>query len=146
MNNDLMTYHKDRWMAHASSRAMERYGIAFTPEVQQELIKHYDSGSFTILLTLESNPHRKVVQGVIDGTKVTFVYDELHNSVITFLHNTWVKTDAIDVDELYISKRREERRKRKKRRNYKKRSGQLRQVRGANYRRTKRVDTDYLGD
>jgi hypothetical protein len=83
---------------HAQLRAMERYGLMFTHDIQNTIREDIKNKVFNILLQVPEST-RMVVRGRVQGQPVTMVYCERLEVVITFLHNNWVSTDT---DEFYI--------------------------------------------
>lgn len=97
--------HKERWLRHSTERAMERYGLVFNKNVQNKIVSDYHMRVFNKLLDIKENPNRSVLRGRINNTIATFVYDKHYEVVITFLHNSWVKQDSIDSDDMYVAKK-----------------------------------------
>ena len=83
----------DRWFDHAALRAMERYGIRFSHEIQNQMKDDVKQNVFNVLLRIP-NSDRIVIRGRVLDTVVTAIYSTNHKVVVTFLHNSWVLTDT----------------------------------------------------
>ena len=94
-HTDKETYHQmiQRWYDHAQLRAMERYGISYSSDVQAQIRSDHKKNVFNKLMDIP-NSNRVVLRGRILDNVVTFIYSIKHNVVITFLHNNWVSTDT----------------------------------------------------
>lgn len=69
--------------AHASRRAMERYGIHLTDDVWRALVACITTGRSTLV---ERQSNRVVVHDVAyDGQRVRVVYDTERGQLVTFL-------------------------------------------------------------
>jgi hypothetical protein len=71
---------------HAARRAVQRFGLDYTPELRDEIIGHIQSGRSTPLdrRSQRSATHRVKLN---DGLTVTVAYDSLRKEVVTFLPN-----------------------------------------------------------
>lgn len=87
-----------RWFDHAQLRAMERYALRFSHEIQSVIREDIKKKVFNIMLEIP-NSDRIVVRGRVCDEVVTMIYSTKHDVVVTFLHNNWVSTDT---DEFYI--------------------------------------------
>lgn len=101
-----------RWLEHAQLRAMERYGIAYSSNVQFLVRKDIENNVFNLLLEIP-NSTRVVYRGRLLDNVVTFIFCKQHNAVITFLCNTWVDTDITEFDILTYRDRKRNKHKNK---------------------------------
>jgi hypothetical protein len=87
-----------RWFDHAQQRAMERYGILYTEELQRQVVMDIGNLVYNKLLDIPKSS-RAVYRGRLCEEVVTFIFCQKHKTIITFLHNTWVDTDT---EEFYV--------------------------------------------
>ena len=90
-----------RWYLHSKERAMDRYGVDFSPDLLREVVSAVRSSTAEELSKI-SGTTRVVYRVFLAEQPMTLVYCSKHSKVITFLHNSWVVGSPIEPSKLYI--------------------------------------------